>query len=1545
MNKAANWGKKIIDPVSRAAAKEAAQRAGMSVGEWLKSVISERASREGVDPGDFNDQERDELIAERLTRLSQARRRQARRAEQEYEGRMFPSHYQDTYEEDEFRNRDRDESGIYQNLRRNRDHEVPFNRPRDGHLADNAAYRDRDYSRAHNYGAHPGVIAPHAQYADNNPGAPIAGPRHAQNPQSWGYGQTHPQFSQPHAAPPHPGPYNPAYPAYPPTNAPYPSPAPDQINSNTGGPASGSMTDAAGLRQLNDRLANIEASLIPARAAKRRNDGELDFDHADRDDPRNSRQLKSRVEQRPTEHKMHDDNRDEAKGQLPDGNGLRPRELARIESKLNMLLSREAELQTGQRNTPGAPARSPVPGPRASAIEEISRHQQNLDGGGHPARALAQKTQSPEANTNTVVASVRGDLRQLISRIDEMRKLDEQNAKHADARKPAEENFSALEQLRTQMEQVNRAVAGLAPKESITALEHSVRDLSNRVESSRQDGVGEAVLHPIERLIEDLKQSLAAQPAPEGFQAVRSELSTIASRIDQLAANPAATDDRKIDAIFDQTASIRELLTKAVAQPQHNASTDTMQQAIEALGDRIDRIASRGSSPAGAEAVTESVAEIRANLQDILPTQVLDSIQNQISSLSEKVDAAANSSASDDRFRQLSASLDAVQAALTSHPKTPLPATGPDMSHLEDMMRDIRDKLDSKESGNTPAPMDALVTQLQALVEKLDKAPASADSMPVNGESLDISGIEQQIARLTKRMDRAALKPPTIDLGTLESQIQQIAERIDHPNASLEMLSDIQRSTSDLLNQLEESRLSTADAVETATQAAIKEALQAVPAPTSDAGANDPSKKFDADAISQEISGLRTMHDATDRRTHATLNAVHETLEKIVDRLATLETSIEPREQTFAAVSPQSAPIPAAQAVPHDKSDKDVAGTAAPLLAAGPAPLFKRESIPETPATVDNPEKPIENTEPATRNDAPRFAPPKNPMATSPAATTETGERNLTATLPEVDEDELDRAFENDRVVKTNADRAPNPTDAIPVKPLADDDDLDVLLEPGASRPSQNSSSRSLFADEADPNSEMAKTNQPKRAQQIDPDDDPEDHPLTASTSFIAAARRASIAAQAKAEAAAAAEEAANPKKRGLIGDNPLAAAKARAASAASALSGSLERKKSKKQKISDNIDQEEKVAASGSGKSMARKVGMSLVVVASVVALGAYQYMRIIRGPASPEIAAPASNTPSAAEKNATPSGNSPTSNPTAGKPGSPAPAKKSLQQGATLQPGFSKSPTLAATASNKFVKAPQKSVGPIDPMPVATIPASQNRPAKGKSKIKGNASRRGTNLFSAAAAGDAAAQFALGLRYLNGRGSRREPAKAVVLFEKAASQSLAPAQYRLASLLEKGIGTKKDIIKARALYKKAALAGNIRAMHNFAVLSAEGAGKKSDFPAAARWFRQAALHGVRDSQYNLAILYARGLGISRDLKESYKWFAVAAAKGDIDASKKRDQVARRLSSADLAKAMNAAKYFTSRKSIASANVVAPPIGGWTLSPMTAGKTKSDKK
>ena len=76
---------------------------------------------------------------------------------------------------------------------------------------------------------------------------------------------------------------------------------------------------------------------------------------------------------------------------------------------------------------------------------------------------------------------------------------------------------------------------------------------------------------------------------------------------------------------------------------------------------------------------------------------------------------------------------------------------------------------------------------------------------------------------------------------------------------------------------------------------------------------------------------------------------------------------------------------------------------------------------------------------------------------------------------------------------------------------------------------------------------------------------------------------------------------------------------------------------------------------------------------------------------------------------------------------------------------------------------------------------------------------------LVEKAVQGDASAQFALGVMYVNGEGVRQDYVKAREWYEKAAAQGNARAQLALGVMYVNGYGVRQDNVKAREWFGKA--------------------------------------------------------------------------------------------------------------------------------------------
>ena len=149
--------------------------------------------------------------------------------------------------------------------------------------------------------------------------------------------------------------------------------------------------------------------------------------------------------------------------------------------------------------------------------------------------------------------------------------------------------------------------------------------------------------------------------------------------------------------------------------------------------------------------------------------------------------------------------------------------------------------------------------------------------------------------------------------------------------------------------------------------------------------------------------------------------------------------------------------------------------------------------------------------------------------------------------------------------------------------------------------------------------------------------------------------------------------------------------------------------------------------------------------------------------------------------------------------------------------------------------------------------------------------------------------------------------------LWEPRAEAGDAEAQFGLGLLFDIGQGVAQDPASAYRWYRRAAEAGMAEAQFNVAVMHDTGEGRPRDPAAAALWYSRAAAHGNRRAQFNLAQLYAAGQGLPdakyalglmvryhvpgllEDTVMAYMLWKLAAAAGHRQAERQRAALAQR--------------------------------------------------
>jgi TPR repeat protein len=144
--------------------------------------------------------------------------------------------------------------------------------------------------------------------------------------------------------------------------------------------------------------------------------------------------------------------------------------------------------------------------------------------------------------------------------------------------------------------------------------------------------------------------------------------------------------------------------------------------------------------------------------------------------------------------------------------------------------------------------------------------------------------------------------------------------------------------------------------------------------------------------------------------------------------------------------------------------------------------------------------------------------------------------------------------------------------------------------------------------------------------------------------------------------------------------------------------------------------------------------------------------------------------------------------------------------------------------------------------------------------------------------------------------------------LLPPLANHGEANAQLALGTLYQKGEGVRRNGAKAIAWYRKAADQGNVIAQNNLGAMYASGDGASQDYAQAITWLRKAADQGDAIAEDNLGLMYTDGNGLPQDFARAYALFNLSASHAEDDetramAIQDRDLVAAKTSSAEIAR------------------------------------------
>src|SRR5436190_10284380 len=388
-------------------------------------------------------------------------------------------------------------------------------------------------------------------------------------------------------------------------------------------------------------------------------------------------------------------------------------------------------------------------------------------------------------------------------------------------------------------------------------------------------------------------------PAGPDFSTLERHLFKITSQIEALQ-HPDGIE-QSIAAFRGELTEIRQAITEAMPRQ----AIESIENEIRSLSRRIENTRQSGIDAQALAGIERALSEIREVLHSLKPAEQLAGYDEAIRNLGAKRDQSLRANDDPSTVRQLEGAIAALRGIVSNV------ASNDALARLSADVHTLSAKVDqlARSSGNSDS-FARLEQRIAALTSKLETRPDP-------GTSESTERLESALRSLSDRIDRMPVGNDNASaFSHLEQRVSYLLERLeaspDH-RASLD-LGRVEDGLQDILRHLENQH---------ATVSALAQNSR---------GDAHPEETGLIDVVKRELSDIRFNQTETDRHTQDSLEVVHTTLGHVVDRLATIEGDLRGAGTAQARLLTEQRPlsqVAAAQAVARSMS---MAPQAAPEL-------------------------------------------------------------------------------------------------------------------------------------------------------------------------------------------------------------------------------------------------------------------------------------------------------------------------------------------------------------------------------------------------------------------------------------------------------------------------------------------------------------------------------------------------------------------------------------------------------------------------------------
>jgi localization factor PodJL len=526
----------------------------------------------------------------------------------------------------------------------------------------------------------------------------------------------------------------------------------------------------------------------------------------------------------------------------------------------------------------------------------------------------------PRAGSGHVLERTASRLEDIAEQLSRLSLRDSGTAPQTHAAPPVEQDSLGKILSRVESNERQTVEAFTAVNDRLSILGRQFAQATKRNDARPEDSPGYMALEKaVRNIVEHMETS--EKRTRDNFKSLHDRMATISQKA---ASAPLESVAKQAPAFTQLETRLADLARRVENSSAQNTLPDLLKSELTELANRIDTVretAESLASRAQTQAVQTSQQELRAIENRIVglikeaqaslsgnmagPAE-LQRLRGEVERLNMRIDEASRTQANGGDVMALRAAVEQLSTRV---------AQGPDLRPLADMDRRILE-----------------------ITQRLEAQQAQARNLP------QVNDLDRRITELDHKLTEAALSREAHQADEIEGRLSDIAGRVERTEQQLGSLETIERAVNQLFESLEQQRNWTQDIAEGAANRMAQTVLSQMPQQVSLNGAPEIS------ALQEGLQAVKAAAATADTRNQETLEAVHETLEQIVSKLAELETAtIGQRVASAVAqpVMPEIAPPPPAM-------------NAAPVFAPLPEPPpVIMNPLAEAPAV--NPFQPVED--------------------------------------------------------------------------------------------------------------------------------------------------------------------------------------------------------------------------------------------------------------------------------------------------------------------------------------------------------------------------------------------------------------------------------------------------------------------------------------------------------------------------------------------------------------------------------------------------------